>query len=189
MEKNPQINIESIWSEYRSQLKRFLLKRVSNETEVEDLLQEILIKTYHSLSHLKSDEKIKPWLYQIARNTTIDFYRQQAKNINLNEGELWYDEQDEEGKSPLKELQQCILPFIQALPTESAALLRAIELDGQSQKDYANANSIPYSTLKSRLQKSRRELQAIFEKCCEFSLDKKGNIIEYQQKGNNCDNC
>ena len=51
--------IEDVWFEYRSGIKAFLHTRVSAAEEVDDLLQEILIKTHKSLPVLKS-EKNKP---------------------------------------------------------------------------------------------------------------------------------
>jgi len=68
------MNIEKIWLEYKTALQRFLHSKVSNEADVDDLLQEILIKTYSNLSTVKDQTSIKAWLFQIANHTIIDFY-------------------------------------------------------------------------------------------------------------------
>jgi len=62
-------------------------------------------------------------------------------------------------------------------------------LNNVKQKDYAAANGLSYSTLKSRVQKGRSQLRDLFEDCCHLSLDKHGNIIEYQPKGDSCGKC
>ena len=67
------MNIEEIWQEYRAAIKRFLHSKVSNEADVEDLLQEILIKTYSNLHTVKEQASIKAWLFQIANHVIIDF--------------------------------------------------------------------------------------------------------------------
>jgi RNA polymerase sigma-70 factor (ECF subfamily) len=54
------MTIEKIWSEYRLSLKAFLHSKVSNDSDVDDLLQDILIKSYENLGKLKSGDKIKP---------------------------------------------------------------------------------------------------------------------------------
>jgi RNA polymerase sigma-70 factor (ECF subfamily) len=180
------MNIEKIWSEYQSGLKAFLHSKVANADEVDDLLQEILIKTFNNFHTIKSEESIKPWLYQIANNSIVDFYRKQAKSRDLTIEQLWYGEDDYDVKQSLR---QCITPFINALPDETAALLTAIDIKEQSQKAYAEATGVSYSTLKSRVQKGRAELRALFEQCCHFSLDKQGNLADFDPKSDTCKNC
>ena len=159
---------------------------MSDSAEVDDLLQEILIKTYNNIHTVKSEDSIKPWLYQIAKNSIIDFYRKQAKKRELTADELWYEQDDEDIRQSLSD---CIELFIRALPADSAALLTEIDIKGQSQKAYAKASGISYSTLKSRVSKGRRELRGLFEQCCHFSLDKHGNLVDFDPKSDSCDNC
>ena len=66
------------------------------------------------------------------------------------------------------------LLFIDALPEESARLLKAIDIEGESQREYAERVGIKYSTLKSQVKKGRGELRNAFEKCCKLSLDSSG---------------
>ncbi|MEM9091559.1 MAG: sigma factor-like helix-turn-helix DNA-binding protein, partial [Cyanobacteria bacterium P01_F01_bin.53] len=87
------------------------------------------------------------------------------------------------------ELSNCIEPFIKALPKKSALLLEEIDLKGKSQKEYAQSQGISYSTLKSRVQKSRAELRELFEECCVFSKDGNGNIKDFEAKSGKCKGC
>ena len=180
------MDIAQIWTEYRAGLKSFLHSRVSNPSDVDDLLQEILIKTHQSLHTLRSESSIKAWLYQMANRVIIDFYRRRARTRDLERGDLWYDE---DAVDVQQSLVRCVEPFVRALPAESAELLATIDLDGQSQKDEALRRGISYSTLKSRVQKGRQELRALFEKCCHLTLDQHGNVIEYSPKSGHCDPC
>ena len=43
-------------------------------------------------------------------------------------------------------------------------MLTAIDLQGMSQRDYAEQHGLNYSTLKSRVQKGRNDLRQAFEK-------------------------
>ena len=173
------IRIEDVWQQYQTSLKRFLHSNVSCPDDVDDLLQDILIKTYQQISTVKDKNKLKSWLFQLANNTIIDFYRKRARGKGVTEDELWYTEG---GESIHRQLSHCILPFIQALPEEDAQLLSAIEINGTSQKDYAELYGMKYSTLKSRVQKSREKLNRLFNECCEMKLDSHGNIIDFEQK-------
>ena len=61
-------------------------------------------------------------------------------------------------------------------------ILIAIEINGESQKDYAKRNNINYSTLKSKLKKSREVLRILFEDCCHIDIDKRGQIYDHTKK-------
>ncbi|WP_415899499.1 RNA polymerase sigma factor SigZ [Neptuniibacter sp. QD48_11] len=179
------MNIESIWQQYSQHLRAFLLTKVSNPDDVEDLLQEILLKTHQQISSLKAQDKLKPWLFKIATNKVIDFYRQQGREIPDEVIEQWYtDEQSTE-----HELSACILPFINALPSKDADLLRAIDIEGQSQKGYATELGVNYSALKSRVQRARVQLRHLFEECCTLEFDRHGKVITFEPKHQACKQC
>jgi len=173
------MKIEDIWLEYRGVLKQFLHAKVSNEADVEDLLQDILIKTYNNLNAVKTQKNVKSWLFQIANNTIIDYYRKKGRAQNAANEELSPLEASEEVNI---DLSNCISPFINALPEEHASLLTAIDLNNQSQKQYAEQLGLSYSTLKSRVQKSRGLLKQVFDDCCHFKIDKIGNVYDYDVK-------
>ncbi len=180
------MNIEEVWSEYRLRIKAFLHSKVSNPADADDLLQEISIKVFNGLSSIEDTSKVQPWLFQTAHRTIVDFYRKSARAGNINADDLWYVEDDPE---TLHELERCVEPFINALPPEAAKMLMTIDIDGVSQKDYAEAQGLAYSTLKSRLQKGRSDLRALFENCCDMSVDARGNIADYQSKSAGCEKC
>ncbi len=180
------MNVESVWREYQASLKGFLHKNVASPDDVDDLLQDILLKSYQNLHRIHDSKKVKAWLFQIANNTIIDFYRRRGRNQKVEKEELWYSQSD---KSVLQQLSLCVVPFISALPKQEAELLTAIEINGVSQKEYAAQHGIKYSTLKSRVQKSRQLLFNLYSNCCDLSLDEHGNLIEFQEKTNKCQQC
>lgn len=173
------MNIEVIWAEYQQSLKGFLSNKVANSSDAEDLLQDILIKTYQNFHNVKDISKIKSWIFQIANHVIIDFYRKRAATSKIEDHQLWYEESEE---SIFNELAECAIPFINGLPDNEAELLTAIEIEGVSQKDYAALHGIKYSTLKSRVKKSRQSLLNLFGQCCELSINSKGNLVEYTPK-------
>ena len=172
------MSVESLWSDYRNQVKRYLHFKIGNEADVEDLLQEVMTRSYENLDQLTAPEKAKSWLFQITKNTVIDFYRKNGRTYT--DRDLWYDTMDEAEEEHA--FAPCLVPFIKALPEETAKALIAIDLEGQSQKEYSEIYGIPYSTLKSRVQTGRKNLKKLFQDCCAISLDRWGNVIEYEPK-------
>ncbi len=180
------MELETIWAEYQQALKGFLLSKISDHDEVEDILQEVLIKTHENLPSIRDTSRIKSWLFQVANRTAMDYYRSKSKSDKIEEKDLWFAT---ETQSIQKEFSTCITPFISALPQEYADILLAIELHGESQKEYAEKLGISYSTFKSRVQKSRQMLRKIFDDCCHYSVDRKGNLIDYVPKNGQCNHC
>ena len=181
-----QTSLETIWNAYRNNLKGFLKARVGDADDVEDLLQEILIKTHNGLGSVRDETKVKSWLYSIARNVITDHYRQKGRDRSVHSSDLWYEDDTDETRL---QLEKCIEPFLSALPEDSAEILRAVDVDGVSQIEYAAQHGVSYSTLKSRVQKSRSDLRSVFENCCDLTLDSRGRVSDYIPKSKGCTNC
>nr|WP_087020772.1 RNA polymerase sigma factor SigZ [Thaumasiovibrio subtropicus] len=175
------MNIDHIWAQYRRSLQGFLSKKVANPDDAEDLLQEILIKSYQQLDTIKDAAKLKAWLFQIAHHTIIDFYRSRGRSSldQLTDVAMSEIESEEWEADVYEALTPCLLPFIEALPDEEATLLKAVEIEGRPQKVLAEQLGLNYSTLKSRVKRSRQSLYTLFNRCCAFSLDKHGNLVDY----------
>lgn len=177
------MTLENLWQQYQTALKGFLHAKVANNQDVEDILQEVLLKTHQNLSSVHDQTSIKSWLFQIANNTIIDFYRRRHVKKRHEENVEWYDEPS---KDLIDSFTPCLEPFINQLLPAQRQLLRAIELEGVTQKDFAEQHDIKYSTLKSRVKKARASLMAQFDNCCSFSVDSRGNIIDFVPKGKSC---
>lgn len=182
------MQLEELLSRYQHGLKAFLHSRVSDRDDVDDLFQEVMLKTVQNLPTLKSSASLKSWVYTLASNTVIDYYRkhgrQQPADVQLDTVE-----QQTQQRAAQSKLADCIQVFIKALPQESAELLTQIEIQGRSQKEYAEEKGIKYSTLKSRVSKARGELRKLYENCCFMSLDQQGNIMDYDRKRPKQKNC
>ena len=180
------MNIEKIWTEYQSGIKAFLRSKISNPSDVDDMIQDLWIKTFNSLHTLKSGNSIKPWIFRITSNAIIDFYRKNGRPFDQIVEDFSNDEDSEDIQQILS---GCMIPFINLLPEHSADLLIQIDIKGLSQKEYAKRHDLNYSTVKSRVQKSRNELRNLYEDCCHFSFDSYGNLTDFDPKSRKHKNC
>jgi len=181
------MDIEKILKEYSSQLRNFLSSRMKNKTDVDDVLQEVLIKTFRHFKRIKEPDKIKSWLYKTTRTTLIDYYRKSDKYSS----EEIYDIEDEqeEAKDAKRELSKCLNPFFKNLPDEYRKPLEAVEMQGISQKELAEKMGISYSGLKSRVQRGRQMLYRQYKDCCEYEVDVRGGIVNFNPKAGKCKSC
>ncbi|WP_421918972.1 RNA polymerase sigma factor SigZ [Marinifilum sp.] len=179
--------VERIWNIYHKQLLSFIQKRVSDSVLAEDILQEVFIKIHSKIDSLQEDKKIKAWLFQITRNTIIDYYRKSSKAEEVDANIL--DLEDENNAEAMADIQTCIVPMIKSLPEDYRDALMLSELNGLSQKELSEKLQISYSAAKSRVQRGRSLLKEALSKCCSFEKDANGKIIDYEKKASSCNNC
>lgn len=66
---------EETWERFHAPLFAFIRARVADDATAEDLLQDVFVKIYQQIETLKEAKKRESWVYQITRNTIIDYYR------------------------------------------------------------------------------------------------------------------
>src|SRR5437764_14811132 len=74
---------EKVWEEFHPRLKQFILKRVPDEQNAEDILQDVFLKIHTRIGTLRDEEKLQSWMYQVARNAVTDYYREQRATVEL----------------------------------------------------------------------------------------------------------
>lgn len=174
-----QLNLEYVWNEFSSGLRSFIVSRVKNESDADDILQDVFLKIHNNLQNLKDQSRIRPWVYQITRNLIADHFR--SRNINYTETEI-PDISDFPGSS-LKLMDTAVEDLIQMMDELSPEFCEALcltEIEGLSQKEYAERKGLSYSGAKSRVQRARIMLKDLLFKCCHYQFDRYGTVIDIQ---------
>ena len=69
-----------IYDEYFTKVYRYIYSLVGNQTEAEDLAQDVFIKALHAIGSYKfKGAPFSAWLFRIAHNQVIDYWRKQKK--------------------------------------------------------------------------------------------------------------
>lgn len=176
------MNTTEIWSAFKDELLGFIRSRVSSSEVAEDILQEVFIKVHQHQGQLQDNMKLTSWIYQITRNTIIDYYRKKKIKTSDELSELETSLEEDEPLNP--QFLKCLMPFVQKLPEIYKDALEKTMSGTFSQKEYAEQLGISYSALKSRVQRGRQMLKDNFVQCCNIQTDTYGNIIS-----SNIDNC
>jgi RNA polymerase sigma factor (sigma-70 family) len=79
------VSFETIYRRYHQDLYRYCLAILGNREDAQDALQNTMIKAMRALQGEKRQIKLKPWLYRIAHNESIDMLRRRrpTKEINV----------------------------------------------------------------------------------------------------------
>lgn len=177
--------VEYLWKEFESKLRSFIYSKVPDKAMTEDILQDVFIKIHLKIDTLKDESRIKPWLYQITRNRIMDYYRRN-KSVIRDPLVLAGQDEQETDNTIMDEAMKDMIGMMDDLPPEYCEALCLTELEGLSQKEYAERIRIPYSSAKSRVQRSRKLLRDMLLKCCHYEFDKYGTVLSISK---NCCCC
>lgn len=178
---------KKVWQEYHSRLRAFIKSKISDDTVADDILQNVFLKMHTGLASLKDETKLKSWLYQIARNAIIDYFRSQKPTVDIPE---WLSQPEtDSGEKVTQELSECLRPMIQLLPKNYREAVTLSELKGLTQKEVAKLQGTSLSGAKSRVQRGRALLKNMLSECCRLEFDHSGRLCDYERKAGSCDDC
>ena len=114
-----------IYDLFFEKLYKFIFYRVGHKQISEDLLAETFVKAWQKIGQIGNSKALSSWLFHIAKNNIIDYYRSKKTTISLEEVEDFL----EEVISPVEELdlnleQKKILEVIQLLPVEQGLVIK-----------------------------------------------------------------
>jgi RNA polymerase sigma-70 factor, ECF subfamily len=171
--------VEQLWDQYSRRLLAFIRKRVGDEAEAEDILQEVFVRVHRHLCCQAQWDRPDGWFYQIARNLIIDHYRRQRETSEIPES---LEAESAEEEDPEAILALSLNEMIAALPEPYHQALILTEYQGLSQKQLAQSQGLSLSGAKSRVQRARQKLRDMLLSCCHFELDRRGRVLEYYQR-------
>ena len=169
---------EQLWIEHSDRICNYFRKRTGDRALSCDLMQDTFKKVLDNQEQLENIENHRAWLYRIARNRLIDYTRKK-KEDSLPESTIpGNNDDDEKGQSNIDQIAECLYQLIEEYDEREQKILTKVFQKSLTQKEVAQYLDIPYSTLKSRVQKARKQIIKEFnERCCRLKYDQKGKII------------
>ena len=155
--------ISEVIAEEQPRLRNFIRRRVPNEADVEDLLQEVFYELVAANCLLMPIEFVTGWLYRVARNRITDLFRKKRPEnftdaaAENEEGELLRIEEllpsPDAGPEELY-FRNAVLEELELalgeLPAEQREVFIAHELEGRSFKELSAESGVNVNTLLSR---------------------------------------
>ena len=178
-----------VWNEFSDCLRGFILKRVGNEHQADEILQDAFVKIHKNLNKLQDEKNLRPWLYQIVRNTIADYYRNRTISEELQQNEAEIAEEATLGKEASEEIGPCLKALIERLPERDRKVIEEVEFVGLSQRELSEKLKLSVSGTKSRVQRARGRLKGLLVECCSFELDRQGNVLDYQPNATPLSDC
>lgn len=134
-----------------------LLVRMVGRSDADDLLQQVFLQVFRSLSQFSGQSRFETWLYRVSVNESLQHLRKQRRRrwVSL-ESDFMDREPDQERDFDHKELMEHALA---RLEPELRSLFLLREVEKQSYAEIAAALQIPEGTVASRLSRARQLLK------------------------------
>jgi len=157
-EERNEIAFSEIFDFIAPKINAYYIKNNLGIDQAEELTQEVL-STIWLKADLFDPEKSKfiTWLFTIARNKKIDFYRKNKKN-DINEDDI-RDFLYENNKTNDYEIESTIKKITQELDESQKKLIKMSFFEQKSHKSIAAELEIPLGTVKSRIRSSLNKMQ------------------------------
>jgi RNA polymerase sigma-70 factor (ECF subfamily) len=156
---------DELYSLYAPKIRTFLW-RYADQHEVNDLVQESMIRVWTSLKHFRSESSLKSWIYAIALNVARDHLRK-VKRLRWLQivPDMFFAESIRDRRPNPQESSEhnALLTMIRKLSPKLKEVIVLYSLEDLSIEVIAEILHIPAGTVKSRLHQARIQLRAHLE--------------------------
>jgi RNA polymerase sigma-70 factor (ECF subfamily) len=164
---------EALVERYGRRIYALAYRMAGNDADAKDLTQEAFLRVYRNLRRIDPAANLESWLYRIVTNLYIDLLRRRPKAriesldapLLTAKGDEVIREVPDPGPVPEEiivdaqldaEIQRALL----GLSPELRMVVVLSDVEGRSYEEIAELARIPIGTVKSRLHRARRVLQA-----------------------------
>lgn len=142
---------------HQHKLYGYIMNRVKNEDEADDILQSTMEIVIHKYSSLKDPRKINSWIISICKNEIYKYYRNKDKSISFDEMGF----QNRETEYEYNNYSDLIKIAISLLTNDQRDVIQLRYFASMSYKDIASACNISIKKVKSRIFEAKLKLKNI----------------------------
>jgi len=154
---------DSLFEVYSPKLYGFALKYFRNETDAEELIQEVFVKVWENRQSLKSELSFKSYLFTIALNQIRKHFNKKATSLRYleslqNDPELT-DESSIQNDDYESALQRINL-LIEQMPPRRREIFMKSKMEGKSSKEVALELNISAGTVDNQVSEALRFIRS-----------------------------
>lgn len=162
---------EKIFEHFAPQIFRFYMVRVFNREIAEDLTQNVFLKVTHKIDSFHEEMgSFSSWIWQIARNALIDYFREKKQVVFSDlpsEGENFINERDDPTQSIRTHE---IMSLVRQLTTEEQEVFALHHLSDLSYKEIAGRMNKSEGALRVLVHRINQKLRHLINESSGFHL-------------------
>lgn len=155
---------------YESKIKRYGRKFLSDNEDINDVLQDIFIKAYINIQGFDTKRKFSSWLYRIAHNELINALKKRKKktlplfDLDIFFPQYIHDNNNFDRQIERQEMQKIIDKCLDKLEFKYREPILLYYFEGLSYKEIADVLQIPISTVGIRIKRAKDVMKSILKK-------------------------
>src|SRR5574341_1125191 len=188
---NDDSEFQKVYKVFQPKILRYIARLVG-EAEAEDITQQIFMKVSAALRNFRGESQLSTWIYRIANNAALDrlrspSYQRIVQNCSasaeaeIDDRNAWIEERAllVEHQIFRKEMNQCIMGFIERLPENYRIVLLLSEIEGLRNNEIAEILGVSLGTVKIRLHRARERLkEELWTNCDPYWIEENEFIPE-----------
>ncbi len=140
-------SIDEIYEEYYQKVFSYINSRINNYHDSEDLCEDVFTKVLKNMEKFdESKSALSTWIFNITKNTLIDFYRTRHDSYELLDNYEYVEEKDDVSQSELADLASAL----KKLSEEERDIIVLKYYEGYSLKEIGDKMSLTYGVVKLR---------------------------------------
>ena len=163
--KNGQVEqLSLLFQKYHVRLFNFFIGMTGDRAASEDLTQEVFLRILRFRQTFKGKGTFKSWMFQIARNVSIDYFRKQRKTDSLDDRfhDIIVAESTPYDESVQDQETQILHQALDRLSFKHREVLMLARFQEMPLKEVADVLKCPVNTVKVRVHRAIKELGAIY---------------------------
>jgi RNA polymerase sigma-70 factor, ECF subfamily len=158
---NPEA-FEALYKYYARPIYRFIRRRTGTREEAEDLTSQVFIRVWERL-HLYRGGIVSAWLFRIAHNTVVSYYRRrQYLLVSVDDREIADDTQEIHPQIEASETRQMISRLLEGLSDENLSIVTMAMYQGLTSYDIGERLKMSPITVRTRLHRMMKELRTAY---------------------------
>ena len=150
------------------------LSFVPNKEDAEDLVQEVFLEVFNSISKFKGNSTLSTWIYRITTNKCLEFIRKQktkkrtgflkplfSQDFSIDKTNYFTEFNHPGFLLEAKELNETLFKAINKLPESQTLIFTLHKIDGKSYQEIAEITDRSVSSVESVMFRAKKNLQKL----------------------------
>lgn len=156
---------------YEEKIKRYASKVLSNRDDIQDVVQDIFVKSYINIKSFDTKRRFSPWIYRIAHNEIVNLFKRNKLRtfLPILEPDIFLPQALKDDSSINKavernEMKSIIDKYIGDLGNKYKEPIVLYYIEELNYQEIAEILHLPVATVGTRIRRGKEMLKTIFTK-------------------------
>lgn len=161
------LDLEEIYNAYFSSVYNYVYYKLLNRENTEDIVSQVFEKVLMKLDTFDPEKaSVKTWIFRIAENTLIDFYRRRRPTLSIDHEEsgldnVLYEHFDDQYDQIIEPERKLVLDALRQLPERERMFIYLKYFENVTNREIAARMEMNENTVSAIMARARKKLKEI----------------------------